>query len=130
EAAALEQRAEARRKHLARDERDGRDDGATPAAPEGRAELVLEAPHQTDAVLGDRETLVGVRGRRLPAGEEVDLVGEKDEAAPQLGLETLLPAADGVHEPARLVGPEAAERGEALAVAREPDGHDGGRRHR
>ena len=60
----------------------------------------------------------------------MDLVGEKDEAAPQLGLETLLPAADGVHEAARLVGPEAAERGEALAVAREPDGHDGGRRHR
>src|SRR5436309_16121319 len=90
-------------------------------------ESVAEAPHQSHAILDDREALVR-RGRgqghtRL----EIHLVRRPHEARAQGVEETALPARDGRREVARFEGGVGTELGQAFAMARESDGHH---RHR
>jgi hypothetical protein len=90
---------------------------------------VLESPDQADAVLGHREALIGRRRWEDPIGQEVDLVGEEHEPAAQPLPKVGLPALDRVDERPRLAPGERAERGQALAVARQAHRDDGHRRH-
>ena len=92
-------------------------------------ESVLEPAHESDSVLDDGEAFVGARRRQGSAGEQVDLVGGEDEAATQLREPAVLPALHRGDQRLRLVSGEAPEGGQPLAVTREPDRHDRGRRH-
>ena len=86
----IEERAQARGEHLAGHHRDrGAAARAGPArgAPRAR-QAVLEAPHEADAVLRDREALVGARPAAAGApGLQIELVGGQDEARAERGQE-------------------------------------------
>ena len=128
---AIEQRAHPRREHLAGD------DGHVPRARQAggpaahrAGEGVLEAAHEADAVFGHREALVLPRPGQREARLQIKLVGGPDEARAERVAELALPALDGAHEGARLLHRDRAQIGEPLAVAREPDRHHRGGRHR
>ncbi len=98
-------------------------------APKRAAELVLEAAHQADAVLGHGESLVGVGLGERGLGLEIDLVGGEDEATTQRREAALLPLLDRHHEASSLIRGQQSELGQPLAVPREPNRHDGRGRH-
>ena len=120
---------EPRRVQRAAHERDVERAARRAPATQRARNAVLEAPHEADAVLRHREALVGVRlGQRRPR-LEIHLVAEKHEAAAEARGKLRLPRRHRAHECLRLLLGQRAQRGQPLAVAREPHGHDRGRRH-
>ena len=92
--------------------------------PPRAAPSVREAPHESDAVLRDRKSLVGPGRRQRGPGLQMQLVGGPDEArAERARNRSCHPWIDCTSARASSAV-TAAQRGQALAVAREAHRHD------